>query len=91
VSDKDGEKGVYAEAGSNVMEHDAVVVSDKTPPARGRRGRGRVSGDGRGSGGRGMGRARGFVPPPPRGGFLLRGAAGRGFPRGLITARGRGV
>lgn len=91
VSDKDREKGVSAEAGSNVMEQDAVVVSDKTPPARGRRGRSRVSGDGRGGGGRGMGRARGFVPPPPRGGFLLRGAAGRGFPRGLIAMRGRGV
>jgi len=58
---------------------------------RGRRGRGRVSGDRRGGGGRGMGRARGFVPPPPRAGFLMRGAAGRGFPRSLIAARGRGA
>jgi hypothetical protein len=79
----------------NSMGQDSVVPSDKTPPSRGRRGRGRVSGDGRGSGGRGAGRGRGFVPPPPRGGFLLRGAAGRGFPRGLIgatmRARGRGA
>lgn len=77
----------------NPMEQDTVVASDKTPPSRGRRGRGRVSGDG--SGGRGAGRGRGFVPPPPRGGFLLRGAAGRGFPRGLfgatMRARGRGA
>jgi len=91
VSDKGREKDMDAEAESNVMEQDVLVVSDKTSPARGRRGRGRVSGDGRGGGGRGMGRARGFVPPPPRGGFLMRGAAGRGFPRGLIVARGRGA
>ncbi|KAH9989897.1 hypothetical protein BJV74DRAFT_837498 [Russula compacta] len=76
----------------NPMEQDTVVASDKTPPSRGRRGRGRVSGDGRGSGGggRGAGRGRGFVPPPPRGGFLSRGAVGRGFPRGLIAMRARG-
>ena len=91
VSDKGKDKDMdTAEEESNVMEQDTDVVSDKTPPARGRRGRGRGTGDGRG---RGMGRGRGFVPPPPRGGFLLRGAAGRGFPRGLIAmrARGRGV
>lgn len=82
----------------SAMEQEAVAVSDKTSPVRGWRGRGRVSGDGRGGGagvGRGMGRTRGFVPPPPRGGFLSRGAAGRGFSRGLITAnmrqRGRGA
>jgi len=92
VSDSGREKDTEAEAEeSNVMEQDAVVVSDKTPPARGRRGRARVSGDRRGGGGRGMGRARGFVPPPPRAGFLMRGAAGRGFPRSLIAARGRGA
>jgi len=86
VSDKGREKDTDAEAEeSNVMKQDA----DKTPPARGRRGRGRASGE-RG-GGRGMGRARGFVPPPPRAGFLMRGAAGRGFPRSLIAARGRGA
>jgi hypothetical protein len=91
VSDKGKDKDMdTAEEEPNVMEQDADVVSDKAPPARGRRGRGRGTGDGRG---RGMGRGRGFVPPPPRGGFLSRGAAGRGFPRGLIAmrARGRGV
>jgi hypothetical protein len=96
ASDKGKDKDLDTEAmESNTMEQDEMIESDKTPPARGRRGRGRVSGDGRGGSGRGMGRARGFVPPPPRGGFLLRGAAGRGFPRGLVAAtiraRGRGA
>lgn|SRR6267142_1911551 len=96
ASDKGKDKDVDTEAmESNIMEQDGVPESDKAPPARGRRGRGRVSGDGRGGGSRGMGRGRGFVPPPPRGGFLLRGAAGRGFPRGLVAAairaRGRGT
>jgi len=83
-------------AESNPMEEDTMTVSEKSPPSRGRRGRGRASGDGRGGAGgsRGMGRSRGFVPPPPRGGFLSRGA-GRGFPRPLISAtmraRGRGA
>ncbi|KAH9957028.1 hypothetical protein BC827DRAFT_1228352 [Russula dissimulans] len=83
-------------AESNAMEEDTMTASEKSPPSRGRRGRGRASGDGRGGagGGRGMGRSRGFVPPPPRGGFLSRGA-GRGFPRPLISAtmraRGRGA
>jgi hypothetical protein len=87
VSDKGKDKSLDTEAEeSNVMEQDTDVVSDKTPSVRGRRGRGRVSGDGRGGGGRGMGRGRGFVPPPPRAGFLLRGAAGRGFSRGLVVA-----
>jgi hypothetical protein len=85
---------------SDAMEQDLVVASDK-PPARGRRGRGRAGGGGGGggggAGGRGIGRGRGgFVPPPPRAGFLARGGAGhaRGLPRGLIVnamrARGRG-
>jgi hypothetical protein len=93
VSDKGKDKDIDTEAvESNIMEQDAVGELDKTSPGRGRRGRGRVSGDGRGGGGRGMGRARGFVPPPPRAGFLLRGATGRGFPRRLVAAtiRGRG-
>jgi hypothetical protein len=91
MSKKRKDKDIDTEAvESNIMEQDAAAESDKTPPSRGRRGRGRVSGDGRGSGGRGIGRTRGFVPPPPRGGFLLRGAAGRGYPRGLISVRARG-
>jgi hypothetical protein len=95
ASDKGKDKDIDTEAmESNIIEQDGVPESDKTPPARGRRGRGRVSVDGRG-GGRGTSRGRGFVPPPPRGGFLLRGASGRGFPRGLIAAtiraRGRGA
>jgi hypothetical protein len=91
ASHKGKEKDIDTEAMvSNIMEQDGVSESDKAPPARGRRGRGRVSGDGRGGGSRGMGRGRGFVPPPPRGGFLLRGASGRGFPRGLVASRARG-
>ena len=84
------------EAESNAIEEDTSTVSEISPPLRGRRGRGRASGDGRGGagGGRGMGRSRGFVPSPPRGGFLSRGA-GRGFPRPLLgsplRARGRGA
>ena len=90
---------------SDAMEQD--LVSDKPASARGQRGRGRAGGGraGRGGGGggsgagvgRGTGRGRGgFVPPPPRAGFL-RGGAGhpRGLPRGLIVtamrARGRGT
>jgi hypothetical protein len=82
--------------GSDAMEQGASVMRDKPPPARGRRGRGGAGGDGRGSEsrGRGIGRGRGFVPPPPRAGFLARGGAGRGLPRGMIVtgirARGRG-
>ncbi|KAI9449117.1 hypothetical protein F5148DRAFT_1248569 [Russula earlei] len=94
--DEDHDVDRELELESNSMEQDAIVISEKSRPVRGRRGRGRASGDGRGGGGgsRGMGRSRGFIPPPPRGGFLLRGA-GRGFPRGLIgasmRARGRGM
>ena len=83
---------------SEAMEQDAVVVVEKSPSTRGRRGRGRAGGGGGGGGpggGRGIGRGRGgFVPPPPRAGFLARGGAGhsRGFPRGLIVrGRGRGA
>jgi hypothetical protein len=78
---------------SDVMEQDVIAVADKPPSAsaRGRRGRGRPGGGG-GRGGRGRG---GFVPPPPRGGFLSRGAVGRGLPRGVLfnamRARGRGT
>lgn len=81
---------------SDVMEQDVVAVADKPPPAsasaRGRRGRGRPGiGMGRGTRGRG-----GFVPPPPRAGFLARGGAhARGIPRGILVnamrARGRGA
>ena len=82
---------------SDAMEQDAVVVTEKPPSTRGRRGRGRAGGGGGGGHavGRGIGRGRGgFVPPPPRAGFLARGGAGhsRGLPRGLIArARGRGA
>ncbi|KAI0289929.1 hypothetical protein B0F90DRAFT_1789810 [Multifurca ochricompacta] len=100
------EKEKYLGEGSDAMEQDLAVEQDKTafpPPARGRRGRGRggvagavgaAVGGGGGGGTRGIGRARGFVPPPPRAGFLSRGAAGRGLPRGMIAnirARGRGA
>jgi hypothetical protein len=81
---------------SDVMEQDVIAVADKPPPAsaRGRRGRGRPGGGaGMGRGGRGRG---GFVPPPPRAGFLARGGAhSRGIPRGVLVnamrARGRGA
>jgi len=83
---------------SDVMEQDVVVAPEKPISARGRRGRGRAGGGGGGGAGRGMGRGRGgFVPPPPRAGFLARGGAGhsRGLPRGMIAnvirARGRGA
>jgi hypothetical protein len=76
---------------SDTMEQSVAVTPDMPLPARGRHGRGRAGGDNRGSAGagRGTGRGRGFIPPPPRGGFLLRGA-GRGLP-GLIpvTTRAR--
>ena len=82
---------------SDVMEQDVIAVADKPPQAspssRGRRGRGRPGiGMGRGTG-RGRG---GFVPPPPRAGFLARGGAhARGIPRGILVnamrARGRGA
>ncbi|KAH9161891.1 hypothetical protein EDB89DRAFT_689193 [Lactarius sanguifluus] len=80
---------------SDAMEQDGVVASDKPPSVRGRRGRGRAGGGGGAGTGRGIGRGRGgFVPPPPRAGFLARGGAGhsRGLPRGLIATaiRGRG-
>ncbi|KAH8989980.1 hypothetical protein EDB92DRAFT_1935436 [Lactarius akahatsu] len=80
---------------SDAMEQDGVVASDKPPSVRGRRGRGRAGGGGGAGVGRGSGRGRGgFVPPPPRAGFLARGGAGhsRGLPRGLIATaiRGRG-
>jgi hypothetical protein len=87
---------------SDVMEQDVVVTPEKPISARGRRGRGRAGGGGGGGGagggggGRGMGRGRGgFVPPPPRAGFLARGGHSRGLPRGMIAnairARGRGA
>jgi len=87
---------------SDAMEQDVVTISDKPPSAsaRGQRGRGRAGGRGGGGAGagagRGIGRGRGgFVPPPPRAGFLARGGAGRGLPRGVIAgairARGRGT
>lgn len=81
---------------SDVMEQDVIAVADKPPSAsvsaRGRRGRGRPGGGG--GMGRGISRGRGgFVPPPPRAGFLARGGA-RGIPRGILVnamrARGRG-
>ena len=93
----DNDKGQDKVVGeSEPIEPDVAVVPHKSPPARGRRGRGGAGSDGRGSGsgssGRGIGRGRGFVPPPPRAGFLLRGGAGRGLPRGMIPnpMRGRG-
>ncbi len=85
-NDKDAED-------SDVMEQDVVAVSDKPPSARGRRGRGRAGGGGGAGVSRGIGRGRGgFVPPPPRAGFLARGGAGhsRGLSRGLIAMRARG-
>ena len=97
ASDSDKEKDKDTED-SDAMEQDPVVVSDKPPPARGQRGRGRTGGGGGGRAGasRGTGRGgRGFVPPPPRAGFLARGGHSRGYPRGLIAsamrARGRGA
>jgi hypothetical protein len=80
---------------SDAIEPGVAAMSDKPLSGRGRHGRGRAGGDSRGGGGggRGMGRARGFVPPPPRAGFLLRGAPGRGLSRGstAMRARGRGA
>ena len=75
---------------SDAIEQGVASMPDKPLSGRARHGRGRAGGDGRGGGGggRGIGRARGFVPPPPRAGFLLRG--GRGLSRGSIAMRARG-
>ena len=94
--EKENTKAANDAEDSDVMEQDLIVAPEKPiSAARGRRGRGRAGGGGGGVG-RGMGRGRGgFVPPPPRAGFLARGGHSRGLPRGMISnvmrARGRGA
>lgn len=92
------DKDIDMEVGesSAIQQHDDDDDDDdaeKTPPARGRRGRGRASVDGSRRGGsrgtRGTGRVRALPPMPPRGGFLLRGWRGP-HPRGMIPMRARG-